>query len=317
MRSAGKPIGKRALQRRREAIMAFAFLGLLALLTLLDCRSTPSSHRTPAAGAPAAGAPAAGNSASPERMGLGAPVTIAPCPAVVDAGFAALDGGYVVHDGGGAGHDGGYTILDGGYIVGPQPALAIDPNNCGVCGTICGTYAPMPNQPGAAFVQGTCAHSVCAPSTVSQHTGSPAGHPLDCWDLGPAGAVIGGPAVATPFTLPPSGCVSLLTSTQNCGGLGWTCSGGTCLSGRCNGALHVPAPLVLHGTSPTAAPEALSATGGVPPYAFAFADNGGNQSGGTLSLAGAYVPGPVTGVTDVVVVFDSVGNEAVFLISVT
>ena len=191
--------------------------------------------------------------------------------------------------------------IDGGVFLGT--GLLTDPNNCGVCGTACGTYGQtLPQQGGASFIQGTCVNAVCSPYVAYTAT-------EDCWDYTPAGCVLGGP---------PSGqtCISVLSSPQNCGGLGWNCTG-ACRLGECTGgSLTKPGTLILHGSTPTAIAETLTATGGVAPYMFSFALQG-NLSGGSVTSAGLYTPGAVTGVVDVVVVQDSVGNAAQLSISVT
>lgn len=182
--------------------------------------------------------------------------------------------------------------------------LLADPNNCGACGTLCGTYGPNPNGPllpGASFQQGTCSNAVCSPYAATTAS-------LDCWDI-PTGNVVGGTAGFVPI------CASVLSGSQNCGGLGWMCNG-TCLQGRCNGALKIPPPLVITGLSTTAVAITLTATGGVPGYQFSYTPQG-NQSGGTMAAGGLYTPGLTEPVTDIVMVTDSVGNVAVFSISVT
>lgn len=189
--------------------------------------------------------------------------------------------------------------LDGGASFGA--GLLVDPNNCGACGTACGTYGQTPpQQGGASFLQGTCVNAVCSPYVA--YTAA-----LDCWDYTPAGSVIGG------FPSAPV-CVSVLSSPQNCGGLGWQCSG-ACLLGSCAGRLVAPAPLVLSGTSPTSTPETLTVTGGVAPYTFTYSPQG-DLSGGSVTSAGLYTPGVITGVVDVVLVQDSVGDAAQLTISV-
>ena len=188
-----------------------------------------------------------------------------------------------------------------------------DPNNCGACGTICGTYGPNPtpvntnhlgrglNQNGVSFIQGTCTNAVCSPYVA---TSLPATGGLDCWDI-PSGNVIGGTTSFTPV------CVSVLNSSQNCGGLGVTCQG-PCVNTNCEGMRTVPPTLVLTAGTPTAAPEALSATGGVSPYSFGYAAFG-NVSGGSI-VGNTYTPGTAA-LVDVVIVTDSVGNVAQFSIT--
>ena len=202
---------------------------------------------------------------------------------------------------------------DGGHRVGLLPnqpslpcsdaGLATDPNNCGACGTLCGTFGPNA-QGGASFMQGTCVSNVCFPYTESTAA-------LDCWDSTPAGSIIGGTVTFQQL------CVSVLSSPQNCGGLGWVC-GGACLQGRCAGQLKVPPPLTIAAASPATSPQTITASGGTPPYQFSFAPNG-NASGSTISAAGYYVPNhaiDASAVTDVVLVTDSVGATNIVLIIV-
>ncbi len=208
-----------------------------------------------------------------------------------------------------------------------------DPNNCGYCGTLCGTYGLNQNQatqPGVSFIQGTCTNGICAPYTVqmtnaldggwvpldgglSTDTGAPldggirildggVSLPLDCL------ALQNGSVYARLRTNPV--CVSVLTDVSNCGGLGILCSG-TCDNGQCAGIRTLPTPIVVHATSPVepAATQTLTATGGSPGYLFEYAP-GGNLSGSSLNATtGAYVAGPHRSVADVIEVFDSVGNQ--------
>jgi hypothetical protein len=220
---------------------------------------------------------------------------------VTIAGTAVGGGTFVLVLDAGATNAAGKLGLSGGAQRGT--GLVTDPNNCGACGTACGSYGQTtPPQGGASFLQGTCTNAVCSPY-VAYDTA------LDCWDYTPAGCVVGGP---------PAGptCVSVLSSPQNCGGLGWACSG-ACRLGECTGgSLVVPKTLTIHGSATTAIAETLTVTGGVGPYLFSFSPQG-NQSGGTVTSAGLYTPGTIVGAVDVVMVQDSVGNLAQFSITVT
>ena len=81
---------------------------------------------------------------------------------------------------------------------------------------------------------------------------------------------------------------------------------------NCEGVRTIPPALVLHATTPTAAPETLTATGGVAPYTFSYAPIGNNSGG---SLVGAlYTPGTAA-IVDIVTVTDAVGNVAQFSIT--
>ena len=156
-------------------------------------------------------------------------------------------------------------------------SLNNDPNNCGSCGTICGTFAL--NQPVNAhppighsdsFRTELCAFNVCVGTQVNQGTfymfdGGPSSIssyiadaglvadvqttqtvygtptiPIDCWDQG-IGNIAGGGAPYNPV------CINILNDSNNCGGLGVKCLGpcqrpiaqcqGTCADGGCSGSI--------------------------------------------------------------------------------
>lgn len=219
-------------------------------------------------------------------------------------------------------HDtGSNTGADAGHkmaLVNTQPsfpcndaALATDPNNCGACQRSCGTFGPNA-QGGASFIQGTCALNECTPyveSTVD----------LDCWDWTPPGAVVGR-VNGTRL------CQSVLSSPQNCGGLGWICSG-PCQDGRCSGPLSIPPALAIQGLSTIVMGNATTytATGGRltdggGSYTFGFATSGNNTGNSTIGSGGHYTAGTYDGggpIVDVIKVFDDVGNATIFSITVT
>ena len=91
-----------------------------------------------------------------------------------------------------------------------------------------------------------------------------------------------------------------------------------------NGAVTAPALVsvgeLLHAGSvpPQLSPGAafsFVASGGLPPYAFAFARHG-NASGGTLDPSGAYVAGIDANVVDRLVVTDALGASSAFVVDV-
>ncbi len=190
----------------------------------------------------------------------------------------------------------------------PCTQTVTDPNNCGTCGTMCGTYIRMSSgASGIAFQPGTCANSVCSNGQVADLA------VLGCFDLTNASVVAVGKNV----------CVSLASSPQNCGGLGWQCPDG-CQDMTCLGRLTPVPAMSLTGTSPalSTATQTITVSGGVAPYTFLIPTNG---SGGTFVSAppanGSYTPGTTgalasTGVTDVLQVNDSVGNSANLVVTV-
>jgi hypothetical protein len=180
-----------------------------------------------------------------------------------------------------------------------------DPNNCGACGTLCGTYA-QGAQGGVNFVQGTCTSSVCAPYPVNltATVGDGGSSTLDCFDL------LNGSLVSQPST-GQAVCVNVATGNQNCGGLGYKCNG-VCTDTKCGGNLTVPSTLTLKARSPInqTTMEATTVTGGAAPFRYTFAPNG-NNSGGTINATtGSYTSGSV-GFRDTLQVFDANGNYAI------
>ena len=177
--------------------------------------------------------------------------------------------------------------------------LANDPNNCGVCGTLCGSYGR--NAGGSiSFLQGTCSYGACAPYIVSV----PAIPNADCWDMG----------IGWVFSLQGQNaqCVNLLNDNQNCGGVGWTCSN-FCQDGICNGFLTIVPPPVLTITvlNPNIPNYILGCTGGAPPCAFTYGVQG-NNSNGTISgpSHNIYTPGQRQS-TDALRAIDSRGVETI------
>lgn len=224
-----------------------------------------------------------------------------------------------------------------------------DPNNCGFCGSLCGTYGlnSQGTQPGVSFQQGTCALGVCAPYTVQKtmladggfvvHDGGIIVH-----DGGIADVMGDGVAQDGGFTVRDGGfavfdagfllpvdclsqqngsvyahlqtnpiCISVLSDVNNCGGLGILCNG-TCQNGSCAGIRTLPIPIVVTVSSPVLAGsnQTITARGGTAPYFFTYAPNGDNSGGALNTTTGRYHAG-APNVIDVIEVFDSLGNESV------
>jgi hypothetical protein len=181
--------------------------------------------------------------------------------------------------------------------------LATDPNNCGACGTKCGTYVRNPGTGGVSYQLGTCAYSTCAPYTINLAVD---GGIFDCFDDLNGSVYAGGL------------CISILRDANNCGGLGYKCLG-ACLSGQCNGTLTVPSALTY--TTPTDAFAGQGyttyASGGAGPYTYSFALNG-NLSGGSINASsGYYTAGNTYNVTDTLKVTDSNQNVTIGIVPVT
>ena len=242
------------------------------------------------------------------------------------------------------------AALGGQGAIVPFPctpsATPTDPNNCGFCGSLCGTFGlnSQGTQPGVSFQQGTCALGVCAPYTVQKTYLADGG-----FIVNDGGIIIhdGGVGVDGGYTVHDGGftvldggfllpvdclsqqngsvyarlqvnpiCVSILTDVNNCGGLGILCNG-TCQNGQCAGIRTLPTPIVVHVTSPVlgGSNQTVTATGGTAPYYFTYAPNGDLSHGSLNTTTGAYHAGGPN-VTDILEVFDSLGNTAVATIHV-
>jgi hypothetical protein len=128
-------------------------------------------------------------------------------------------------------------------------ALGIDPNNCGGCGTICGTYVNQLGK-GFSFVSGQCiqpdgrALGYCSPvysatpSSVSNYQQIAATTADDCYGFASAGSVVNTTAFDAKMVAIPDahyGCINIMTDINNCGSLGHVCPlNGFCTFGQCH-----------------------------------------------------------------------------------
>jgi len=180
--------------------------------------------------------------------------------------------------------------------------LSTDPNNCGSCGTKCGTYGRNPGTGGVSYQLGTCTYSTCSPYTINLAVD---GGVFDCFDD------LNGSVYACGL------CISILRDANNCGCLGCQCKG-TCLSGQCNGAYTIPVALTYSAPAIALAGSTHSTTGsgGKAPYTYKFANNG-NLSGGTIdATSGMYTAGASSPVTDVLEVVDANCNVTLSTVAV-
>ena len=138
-----------------------------------------------------------------------------------------LDSGYVP-DGGDAMVDSSSkpSSRDSGYPADGQ----FDPNNCGRCGTLCGTY--VNKGAGYSLSQGTCLNNNIGCYDMNQP--SPAVYATtttDCYDNYGGGWVVNTLDGAPGWQSGDSGilgghglCVNIMQDPNNCGKLGYSCS---------------------------------------------------------------------------------------------
>ena len=123
-----------------------------------------------------------------------------------------------------------------------------DPNNCGACGVVCGTWAPQ-GQKGFSFQGMRCYRpgskpwGNCGEAGAGMYPAPVVATPAaDCYDNAPPGSVvdtrsIDGSNGGSLLPVPPDAalpCVNIMTDPQNCGALGKHCPTGLfCQFGNC------------------------------------------------------------------------------------
>lgn len=130
-----------------------------------------------------------------------------------------------------AGDGGDGQVIDSGI-----PLNNFDPNNCGQCGTICGTY--INKGAGYSFSQGTCLNNTLGCYKMNQPSPAVlATTTTDCYDNYGGGWVVNTQDGALGWEDGGHGlCANIMSDPNNCGTLGYSCIKlGTqgCVYGHC------------------------------------------------------------------------------------